>query len=373
MNAERLHATALAVRADLEATNVPALLSQLAAALRESVESPADPDSQQQAASSREQLIAALTSARANDFSDAWRLSLEELGVWGLLGVNLRDRIEEIFQRNEITLAAAATEIEDLNVQLGGLVERLDQLIAGLAGFQIGAEELDQGEFEVGFLIPRAAVDNELEELGREFVALDSILGPFMELAGEGRPDLEIRSIASSDFQIYLVAAPGIALTLAKVIESLLSSYEKIRNIRAAAFNLQDVDSVPDEAIEPLVAHANERMSIDIDAFAQELVAEVADRLPAGREHELRIEVNRSLRRLARRIDEGYSIEVRAFTPTEEEDEEAAAPDAVADTARAITARQPYMRRMNLTGKPILELPGGEDDEDKDLPGEGES
>jgi hypothetical protein len=71
-------------------------------------------------------------------------------------------------------------------------------------------------------------------------------------------------------------------------------------------------------------------------------------------------------RGLARRIDEGYSIEVRAFVPPDEEDE-GEAPDGVTDdvvqAARAITDRQPRMRRMNLTGRPILELPEGYEEE----------
>jgi hypothetical protein len=275
--------------------------------------------------------------------------------------VNLQRRVEEIFLRNEITPATAATELEAITTRLNEVVGILEQLITGLDGVGIGAEELGPGEFEVGFLIPREAVDNELEQLGKEFTKLDAILGPFMELAGEGRPDLEVRSIASSGFELFLIALPSLALTMAKAIESLLSSYEKIRDIRAKASSLQDDDDVPPEAIEGLVEHANERMSLDIDALAQQLVKEAAHGLPQGRKNELRVEVRRSLVQLATRIDEGYSIEVRAFTPPEDDEEGAVdvAEDEI-EVARAITERQPRMRTMNLTGRPILELPEGD-------------
>ena len=83
-----------------------------------------------------------------------------------------------------------------------------------------------------------------------------------------------------------------------------------------------------------------------------------------GRPFEMKVEVKRSVKQLAKRIDEGYSIEVRAFVPPEEEDEEAdeTQPDEVVEIARQVTERQPRMRRMNLTGKPILELPEGDDE-----------
>jgi hypothetical protein len=38
--------------------------------------------------------------------------------------------------------------------------------------------------------------------------------------------------------------------------------------------------------------------------------------------------------------------------------------DDVVEAARAITERQPRMRTMNLTGRPILELSEGDDDDE---------
>ena len=113
-------------------------------------------------------------------------------------------------------------------------------------------------------------------------------------------------------------------------------------------------------------------MERDIEALAGQMVEEVAVGLPPGREHELRNDVTRSLRQLAKRIDEGYSIEVHAYSPPEEPpaDGEEVALDLVADAARQITSRQPQMRRMNLTGRPILELPEADDDNDGDGDGE---
>jgi hypothetical protein len=139
--------------------------------------------------------------------------------------------------------------------------------------------------------------------------------------------------------------------------------------MRAKAGSLQDDDDVPADALEGLITDANDRMERDIAVLAGQMVDEIAARLPEGREHELRIDVKRSLRQLATRIDEGYSIEVHAYTPPEPEppaEGEEVELDEVASAARQITSRQPNMRRMNLTGRPILELPEADDDEQDD-------
>ena len=233
----------------------------------------------------------------------------------------------------------------------------LDQ---GFQDFQIGAEELQPGEFEVGFLIPRDAVSNDLERLGDEFTKLNSILAPFLELATGTRPDLKVRSIASSEFAVYLIAVPGLALTLAKAVESLLASYEKIKAIRAKVAELQDEAQVPDTVTAPLLDHANERMEADIESLTSELMASAMAQLPPGRRYELHMDVRHSLRQLAKRIDEGYSIDVRAYV-VGEGDAAAGQSDETVLAARSIASSQPGMRRMNLTGRPILTIADGDD------------
>jgi hypothetical protein len=66
---------------------------------------------------------------------------------------------------------------------------------------------------------------------------------------------------------------------------------------------------------------------------------------------------------LADRIDELYSIEVRAFVLPEGEEVLEGATEESVNIERQIIGRQPRMRTMNLTGRPILELSEGEDEE----------
>ena len=366
MNAERLHAIARVLQEDFKKTDVATLMDQLMSFVTALSQNPSDANAAEQLGLTREQLREQLAASRTNEFPDSWRLALEELGIWDLTGDRLADRIESVFARHEMTLSTAQPELSELHADFQRVMTSTDNLVSALDALGIGAEDLAPGEFEVGFLIPREAVDNELEQLGKEFEKLDGLLLPFAELSGEGRPDLRVRSIASSEFQIFLMALPGLALTVSKVVESLLNSYERIRRIRDQVTTLEEQE-VPPEAIEPLKQHASERMEIDINALTNEVIGQATADLTPGRQHELQVEVRRSLTQLATRIDEGYSIEVRAFSPPEEGDEDDEAfedvPTESVRAARAITERQPRMRTMNLTGRPILELTEGDEDE----------
>lgn len=325
--------------------------------------SPTEPSHQQQVSSLRQQLDEALARAPSNSFSPAWRQVLDELRVTDLLGETLQATIREIFERNEITPSAAAEELTRISERLQAFSAALDQVLAGVEWFGIGAEELAPGQFEVGFLIPRDAVDNELEQLGEELVELDHILGPFQELATGTRPDLEVRMISSSGFQVFLASTPALALCFAKAVESLITSYEKIVNIRLGHQQLK-ADGVPDEALKGIAEYARGAMKGAVGELVEELLAEFGEGVEEGRKNELRKDLRRSLTAIANRIDGGYDIEVRTGELPEDDEE---MPDGVtedtAQVARVIAARQRGMRFMNLTGKPILELPEADDED----------
>ncbi len=163
MNAERLHAIANALAEELAATQATTVVRQLATALQQSA---TDPNQQAAASTARSELERTLPEAPTNDFSPAWRQALEELGVADIVGSQLLAQIEEIVSRNDITPAAAGQELTPIADRIDGLNNAVEQARAALSYFEIGAEVLAPGEVEVGFVIPRPAVDDELEELG---------------------------------------------------------------------------------------------------------------------------------------------------------------------------------------------------------------
>lgn len=333
MNAERLHALANELKVELEQGSAT-LVQQLANGLQQAVQEPNQPSHQQSVSASRQKLIDMLEDAPSNRFSPAWRQALEELGVEDLVGRGLRTRIESIFARNEITLSAAAEQLAPIAKEIEGLNQALDQVRAGFGFFGVGAEELNPGDFEIGFLVPRRAVGEELEELGKEFGQIKRILGPLLELSTGGRPDVRVRSISSSEFQVFLESAPATALILATALERLISSYEKVMNIRLARQQLEE-NGASEETLSSAAGDAEEKMAKDIGELVEQLLTD-AEGVESGRANELRKELKESLNALANRIDAGYSIEVRAGELPEPDDEAAGEEDHQAAERRQV-------------------------------------
>lgn len=381
MNAERMHAVARKLHADLQATDLPGQLQRLSETMTSMVNAPQEASYQTTVSTLRAEVSAALRNSVVNTMSPVERQVLDEWGVSHLLGETLLEQIETAFDGNQFTIQTAQQEVERFVAPLQGLQAQLDQLTAAMEGLRIGAEELEPGEFEVDVLVPRAAVRDELGELGTEFTELEKILLPFVELVTGSRPGITVRSVASSDFTLYLAAAPGVAVAIAKAVDEVLKVYERIQNLRktkAAIESLQLGDGgeeTIEQSVGPLEAYANSAMQQGTTEIARAIVEEFkSDRLPEGRGFQLEIEVRRSLLKVAERIDDGYNISVRVgeLVPAAEDadGEDGSSPEADAhreltEQIRAVKERSERSRTlMNLTGAPILSLkmpPDGQD------------
>jgi hypothetical protein len=331
----------------------------LSDALRQAVQDPNQPQYQEAVGRDRAELLTLLREAPSNEFSPAWTEALVELEIAELLGNRLAERIEEIFTRNEITLSAAADEVAPLATQLQELQSAINNLSAGFDDLGISSEELEAGDFEIGFLIPRRAVNNELKSLGEEFEALERILGPFLELSTGGRPDVEVRSIASSEFQVFLDSLPATAFLLTKALDQIISSIEKIYNIRMAHQQLKE-SGVDQEALDQVARDAESRMEKDIEALTEDLLS--AGQVDDGRANELRQELKLALNGLANRLDDGYNIEIRpGELPEPDEINDEGGEDPVDPELRrqveAVKAAREKLGFMNLSGDSMLRLP----------------
>lgn len=367
MNADRLHALARQLRDELEQENIPKVLSDLVAALNSVVQQPQQPGPQQQLSQHRNQLRELLQNAQSNNFSPAWRQHLTELGIEQLLGNDLLAKVESVFSRNEITPAAAVEELEPLSQEVDQLQQHLEQTTTGLAGLGIGQEQLDPGQFEIGVLIPRRSVDNELGQLGTEFHELRKILLPFYELATGSRPEPEIRAIASSDFTAFLSADPAVAAAIAFAVERVIKLYKSILEIRTLRQGLVD-QQLPEKVLEPIQTHVEAIMEDGLVELASDLRDEFRAEQDA-RGNELLLEIQRSLRAIANRIDEGFNFEVRHEPLPERAPEEAdgePGEDVGAGYSQVVQDRLEGLRWMNISGSRILELPEGDAGKDNE-------
>ncbi len=238
-----------------------------------------------------------------------------EVGAEKLFGSQLEERVNKIFARNQITPAIARNEIQQLFTQLRSFREALDWLLNAFGRLNIGKEQLRPGECEIGVLIPRMNVNNQLDKLAEELEELNRILSDFAELATGSRPGFEVKSVSTTDFSIFLSPSPITLASISFAVERIIAVYKNLLEIRKLKNELKE-NGIPDKQLQGVQDHANGIMENGIEAIKNDLFKMFYKQKDGGRENELRTAVGMSLRKIADRIDRGVNIEVRAVPPS---------------------------------------------------------
>ena len=350
MNAERLHAIVNALKAEGDAKNLVGLMQSLVQGLRTVVQQ-SNASTQQNLSSYINSMYAALTDSEVDRFSPAWTQILNEMGGGDLFGGALKQKIEGIIARNQMTPSVAADELDEIRTRMERFNNALTQASSSFSVLKIGDEKLAPGECEIGMLIPRDAVHNRLIDFAKELKDLSFILNTFSEVATGHTDDLRIKTISSSDLLVYLQAHPTYAACLAVAVERVVALYKQLLEIRKIQVDLQK-QGVPDERTKGIEDHANQLMDSGIEKVSVEIVREFHKGQDNGRKNELITAVRVSLNGIANRIDRGYNFEVRcASLPSADADEEAK--KAIA----SVQAASANMQFLKLEGSPILKLP----------------
>jgi hypothetical protein len=353
MNAERLHAIVISLNKELTDKRIVALMESMTTTLRAVVQS-TNESTQQNFANARDSLYSALTNTDSDRFSPTWRQILREIGGEDLFGRELKRTIESTLEKNQLTPAIALQEFEAVYARLKQFRDALTQTIAAFTYFNIGSEKLEAGECEIGILIPRAYVKNQLPEFLEELEHEEFILNTFSEVA-TGRPDrLEIKALSSSGLMVFLKGNINYAAVVAVAVERIVALYKKLLEIRRLRMDMEKQE-LPENVVSGVETHANKLMKDGIEKASVEIVNQFYIGEDVGRKNELVVKVRLSMNMLANRIDHGVNVEVRVEPPAATDPK--AKDETVQKAVAAIQDATPNMQFLKLEGPPLLQLP----------------
>lgn len=375
MNVEELREIAEVLVADAEATNVVALLNQLRDALTRQVGEPTNAELQTAVATARSALAEALRAGAASEFNARWRELAVQMGLDLLLPETMLAALDELFLQNQVTPQVISEAISSMSDEVASAIGHLRSLATTLEYLNLNSTALRPGEFEAAVVIPRGEVDNALGALGREFEDLEQLIRPFVEASGGSPPPLEVRQIASSDFVAVVCLVPGAALLLSKAIDGVLAVYERVLTIRKLRQDLTDA-GLKSETVAAIETDATEIVDREIPNIVRE-VMEGAAALPSddGRRNEIDVAITKSVRGIAKRVDHGFRMTVRAGPPPEPDeadkddgeggDGDGNAAAKLAAIRELVIENQKRADYQELAGEPILrELGAGNETDD---------
>lgn len=358
MNLEKFHSVISQVKKDLETTKSDKQIANVVNRLQEQINNPQQAQFQEQFVEALSALRESLRNSKINQLDDFNQKILIELGIGDYLGERLLEKIEGIFLKHQITPALAVAELQGLFEKVKLIKSSIDQILKSFEVFKIRMDDLESGVCELGIFVPKGFVQNKLDSFGKEVLELNKILNSFSELVTGSRPSFELLAISSSDYSVFVALVPKLAKCLAWTVEKIVGIYQKILEIKKLNKELKE-KGVPETATVGIEEHANNLMENEIEKLVTDLmVARERIKKDTGRDSELSLELKFSMRKIANRIDKGFSMEFRASHLAEAEDasEEAVAQEEVYSEIDSVTQSLKFPK---VTGEPVLSLPEG--------------
>jgi len=362
MNAERLHAVVRVLRDEITKLNIFGQFQNLVNYLQAVVQQ-SNSSTQQNLANGIQAFNSAVTDSAVDKFSPGWKEMLSQIGGSRFFGQALKTKVDATLAANQLTPTVAYNELNNLLSEMQKFQQALEGAGGALSSFKIGFEDLAPGQAEIGMLIPRDAVHNQLGELTSELEDLAFILNTFSEVATGKPDDLIISTVSTSEFLVYLQAHPAFAACVAVGIERVLEMYKKLLEIRKLRLDIQKL-GVPDEKAAGIDEYSEGVMKDGVDRISVEIVDEYYTQGDGERKNELKVQMRRALSMTANRIDRGFNFEVRVEPSTKPAAD--AKPDEKTKAAEQLISEVgPKLRFTRPKGDQLLSLSEGEDDDKK--------
>lgn len=315
MNLGRFHSAITTILNEIQEDLNFDLLENLQTSLQNSI-SQQSPESGMLFKKAYSDLIDVLENAESNFTFSTRRKIYQEIGITQHIGIELSGKIKNAISENQIAPVNALAEIQKINKESKQFYDKLVILDNTFTDLKIEYDDLDEGEFEIGFSFPHDVIGTDLESLEKEFHRLDFALKTLQEISLGQVGQLSIKSISASEWQVFLNSLPTLAACTAVTIERIVALYKSNLEIKLLKQQL-DNKNLPKKVTRPLQEHIEQAVKTELRQIAEDIVDEFYQVKDEGRKNELKNMATQALQYIADRMDHGATVEVHAQPPKE--------------------------------------------------------
>lgn len=364
MNAQRLRDVLFRLRDQLSAAQVDSRLADLETALQNQVGNPNQPSFQSNVFQAVEQLRTALRDAHNEPSTTLWSEALKEVGLERLLPAAIFERARAAVENSNVWPAVALEQVRELRRDLTESQNRITQSIDDLTWLRISEAAIPPDKAEVGVLIPRSAVGNNLDKFGDEARDLNNLFNA-ISLAVTGQADdIQIDSIGSTDFSLFVWMNPLTVKVFASAVREIFATYKDWIEIQDLRDDHRFKKALRKKTLEAIEADMRTNVGKQINIIATEIMKNSP--LDENTQNDAGNRLRNALKEILDRYTKGYLFDARASKEAESSDD-----PTVSETAKAINEIGRAIERINIPSEKLLELPpgdgdpGGDDDGDQ--------
>lgn len=244
---------------------------------------------------------------------------LDEIGASKYFTANMSDEIATSMNENAMSPAVAHQTSQHLLSQRQSYLTQITNTANGLTALGFEPENLEAGEAEIGFMIPRDIFKNDLNGLTKELRAVSHIIRAFAENTSGTSEPIIVKQISTSDPIFFFGLSVEVVVAIGAAVSWGLKTWKDIEEIRKVRAETQKL-TMPnqDDILKKFDDNINDTIKIAIQEQVEALSASANKKQRANHEKQLGDALNSLLERLER----GMSVEIKCLPPKSNEDED---------------------------------------------------
>ena len=215
--------------------------------------------------------------------------------------------------------ASALSKITTFNQRRQEYIGRLQGIQSSLQGLGFKEIDIDHGEAEIGFLIPRDLFKNNLNGLIAELREVRIIIQAFAEIETGSGAEIIVRDISTSDPQFFFSIDVKTIACIASAITWGLATWKQVEEIKKLRLENEKSTAISDKTnlLKIYDEMIGEKIDKAVDEKLNEMLASVKNN--NGRKNEQEKHLRYALESILSRLESGMTIELRALPPPKEQ------------------------------------------------------
>ncbi len=321
MNTERLFDFLDRLSKEAQSIGISQQLDQMSSHCANMVSQPQQPAHQTNFSSVLDTLEESLSQSWFSKMTPLEDEILTSIELGSLRNAELIHTIRKTLSENSVLPAILQKTVVRYTETIKAALQKAQTTRNGLKDLGFEGDKLSSGIGEVAMRIPRGLIDENFEGFISDAKFLNDLMATTSEIVlGEPTP-LKLRSIASSDYAIYLEMLPEVVGFTVLAIERVMNGYKTLLEMKVLKQQLSD-RHLPEDISKLIQEQIDERIKEVARKGVEEAIAEWKPKAKTGRLNELKILAGKRLGELTRKIESGYELDGRVgYEELSDEDE----------------------------------------------------
>lgn len=249
---------------------------------------------------------------------------IAELGLSDILSPLFEQKINKAIAERSFDPIGLAAELRQIGAKATEKIAQIRAIDTAFRELDVEFERVENTAAEVGLMLPREIVGDNLGSLTTEFNDIGKLARAISEMVGATEYDPKVITIASSWWQVFLDLNPDAILVWVFAIERIVNLFKSNLEIKNLQRQLSEKE-ISKDITDLIQREIDRRVSEGLRDLASELRASYATLDDTARLNEIETQLRQGLYYLAKRLNQGAQVEINVAVPLEPQDDNAEA------------------------------------------------